>query len=29
MTVTMLLVNTIRAAEGALARQRADGALAS
>jgi methylenetetrahydrofolate dehydrogenase (NADP+)/methenyltetrahydrofolate cyclohydrolase len=28
MTVTMLLVNTIRAAEGALARQRADGALA-
>jgi methylenetetrahydrofolate dehydrogenase (NADP+)/methenyltetrahydrofolate cyclohydrolase len=28
MTVTMLLVNTIRAAEGALARQRTDGALA-
>jgi methylenetetrahydrofolate dehydrogenase (NADP+)/methenyltetrahydrofolate cyclohydrolase len=28
MTVTMLLVNTIRAAENALARQRADGALA-
>ena len=28
MTVTMLLVNTIRAAEGALERQRADGALA-
>jgi methylenetetrahydrofolate dehydrogenase (NADP+)/methenyltetrahydrofolate cyclohydrolase len=29
MTVTMLLVNTIRAAEAALARQRAEGALAS
>jgi methylenetetrahydrofolate dehydrogenase (NADP+)/methenyltetrahydrofolate cyclohydrolase len=29
MTVTMLLVNTIRAAEGALARQREEGALVS
>ena len=29
MTVTMLLVNTIRAAEVALARQREEGALAS
>jgi methylenetetrahydrofolate dehydrogenase (NADP+)/methenyltetrahydrofolate cyclohydrolase len=29
MTVTMLLVNTIRAAEGALERRRAEGALVS